>query len=183
MARTMATCCFAMELALACLCVLADDAPNRINQEESRPAVERSLRFYPGFSGYARRVTCASAEAQRWFDQGIQLLYGYNHDEAIRSFEKAAAIDPSCAMAWWGSAYARGPHINNPVMGEEQSRLANEAAQKAVAALDDESDVERALIVAVCQRYRWPAPEDRLPLDRAYAEAMERVWHQFPSDP
>ena len=130
MARIMATCCSAMELALACLCVLADDAPNRINQEESRPAVERSIRFYPGFSGYARRVTCTSAEAQRWFDQGIQLLYGYNHDEAIRSFEKAAAIDPSCAMAWWGSAYARGLHINNPVMGEEQSRLANEAAQK-----------------------------------------------------
>jgi hypothetical protein len=49
-------------------------------------------------------VTTDSAEAQRWFDQGIQLLYGYNHDEAIRSFEKAAEIDPSCAMAWWGSA-------------------------------------------------------------------------------
>ena len=71
MARSMATCCLAMEVALACLCVLAADAPNRINQEESRLAVERSIRFYPGFSGYARRVTCASAEAQRWFDQRL----------------------------------------------------------------------------------------------------------------
>jgi cytochrome c-type biogenesis protein CcmH/NrfG len=55
------------------------------------------------------------------------LLYGFNHDEAIRSFEKAAELDPSCAMAWLGSAYARGLHINNPEMSEEQSRLAREA--------------------------------------------------------
>ncbi len=183
MTRNMATCCLAIGLALGCIRVMADDAPGGITQDESHAVAERSVRFYPGFTGHARRVTCASAETQRWFDQGLQLLYGYNHDEAIRSFEKAAAIDPSCAMAWWGSAYARGLHINNPVMGEEQSRLANEAAQKAVAALDDESDVERALIDAVCQRYRWPAPQDRAPLDRAYAEAMERVWHRFPSDP
>lgn len=80
--------------------------------------------LYPGFSGYARQVTTRVPEAQRWFDQGIQLLYGFNHDEAIRSFERAAELDPSCAMAWWGSAYGRGLHINNPQMGEAQSRLA-----------------------------------------------------------
>jgi tetratricopeptide (TPR) repeat protein len=139
--------------------------------------------LYAGFDGYARAVTTDSAEAQRWFDQGIQLLYGFNHDEAIRSFEKAAAIDPSCAMAWWGSAYARGLHINNPEMTEEQSRLAYEAAQKAVAALDDETPVERALVQAVSQRYAWPVAEDRAPLDQRYADAMEAAWHQFPDDP
>ena len=63
--------------------------------------------LYPGFEGYSRSVTTNSAEAQKWFNQGIQLLYGYNHDEAIRSFEKAAQIDPSCAMAWWESPLAR----------------------------------------------------------------------------
>src|SRR5262245_43946895 len=139
--------------------------------------------LYAGFTGYARKVTTDSAEAQKWFDQGIQLLYGFNHDEAIRSFEHAAEIDPSCAMAYWGSAYARGLHINNPQMGEEQSRLANEAAQKAMAALNNESPVERALVQAVSQRYQWPAPKDRSPLDKKYAEAMEMVWHQFPDDP
>ena len=113
---------------------------------------------------------------------GIQLLYGYNHDEAIRSFEKAAEIDPSCAMAWWGSAYARGLHINNPEMGEEQSRLAYQAARKGLAALDEESRVEQALVRAVSERYDWPAPERRSHLDQRYADAMERVWHQFPED-
>jgi tetratricopeptide (TPR) repeat protein len=68
-------------------------------------------------------------------------------------------------------------------MGEEQSRLADEAAQKAIAALDNESAVEQALVRAVRQRYQWPAPKDRSALDRAYAKAMEGVWHQFPDDP
>lgn len=139
--------------------------------------------LYPGFSGYSRQVTTQSAEAQRWFNQGIQLLYGYNHDEAIRSFERAAQLDPSCAMAWWGSAYARGLHINNPEMGEEQSREAYEAAAKALAALDDETAVEQALVRAVHTRYEWPAPGDRSHLDRRYADAMEAVWHAFPDDP
>ena len=145
--------------------------------------VERGPAMYEGFTGYARQVTTRSPEAQRWFDQGIQLLYGFNHDEAIRSFEQAAAIDPDCAMAWWGSAYARGLHINNPQMGEEQSRLAFEAAQKALKALDDESPIEQALVRAVVQRYEWPAPEDRRPLDERYAAAMEQAWHAFPDDP
>ena len=138
--------------------------------------------LYRGFDGYARHVTTNSRVAQTWFNQGIQLLYGYNHDEAIRSFEKAAEIDPSCAMAWWGSAYARGLHINNPVMGEEQSRLAFEAARKAVAALDDESPVEQSLVRAVSERYAWPAPEDRKPLDQAYADAQDAAWQAFPHD-
>jgi len=139
-------------------------------------------KFYPGFDGYTRQVTTDSPPAQRWFNQGIQLLYGYNHDEAIRSFEKAAEIDPSCAMAWWGSAYARGLHINNPEMSEEQSKLAYAAAVKAVAALDDESPVEKALVFAVRQRYALPVPEDRSHLDKKYADAMENVWHRFPDD-
>jgi tetratricopeptide (TPR) repeat protein len=147
---------------------------------ESAAVVEPKL--YDGFEGYARKVTTSSAEAQRWFDQGIQLLYGFNHDEAIRSFEQAAAIDPQCAMAWWGSAYARGIHINNPVMGEEQSRLAYDAAQKALAVIDRASPVEQALIRAVATRYAWPAPEDRRALDEGYAAAMEKAWHAFPED-
>jgi tetratricopeptide (TPR) repeat protein len=152
-------------------------------QEKTPAAAAPKASLYSGFTGYARKVTTDSAQAQQWFDQGIQLLYGFNHDEAIRSFEKAAEIDPSCAMAWWGSAYARGLHINNPQMGEEQSKLAYQAARKALQALDNESAVEKALVRAVAQRYAWPAPEDRRPLDETYAAAMERVWHAFPSDP
>ncbi|MEQ8786173.1 MAG: hypothetical protein RIC55_07730 [Pirellulaceae bacterium] len=149
---------------------------------KSPPSPTAGASLYPGFTGYSRKVTTDSPEAQRWFNQGIQLLYGYNHDEAIRSFEKAGEIDPSCAMAFWGSAYARGLHINNPQMGEEQSRLAHEAAQKSLAALDNETPVEKALARAVSRRYALPVPEDRGPLDEAYAAAMQEVWHRFPAD-
>lgn len=159
---------------------LAAAGPRNATQQESAP---RQPGLYAGFTGYARTVTTKSPEAQRLFDQGIQLLYGFNHDEAIRSFEKAAELDPGCAMAWWGSAYARGLHINNPQMGQEQSELAFAAAEKAEAALDNETPVEQALINAVRQRYAMPVPEDRSSLDQAYAKAMEAVWHQFPNDP
>lgn len=139
-------------------------------------------RLYEGFGGYHRTITTRVPEAQRWFDQGLQLLYGYNHDEAIRSFEEAARLDPSCAMAWWGASYAYGLHINNPAMTERQNRGGYECAQKALAALDDESPVEQALARAVAERYAWPAPEERRPLDESYAAAMEQVWRDHPSD-
>ena len=76
-------------------------------------------------------MTTASAEAQRYFDQGLKFLYAFNHDEAIRSFRQAATLDPACAMAWWGIAYACGPHINNPVVDEAHAREGSEALAKA----------------------------------------------------
>lgn len=167
----------AFTIALISATACFSQAPN--TQENSK----HGANLYPGFTGYSRQITTKSEDAQRWFNQGIQLLYGYNHDEAIRSFEKAAEVDPSCAMGWWGSAYARGLHINNPLMTEQQSRLAHEAAEKAIAALDSESPSEQALIRAVAKRYAWPAPKDRAPLDQAYADAMEKAWHEFSADP
>lgn len=139
--------------------------------------------LYSGFDGYSRPVTTASPEAKRFFNQGMLLLYGFNHDEAIRSFQQAAELDPGCAMAWWGVAYAHGLHINNPVMTPEQSEAAYQAAQRAAQELDEESRVERSLVEAVGARYAWPAPEDRTPLDQAYADAMQRAWHAHPDDP
>ena len=99
MTRSLATCCLAIGLVFAGLRVVADEPPGQTSPNEKPLAgTAPPARFYAGFSGYTRRVTCSSAEAQRWFDQGLQLLYGYNHDEAIRSFEMAAAIDSSCAI-------------------------------------------------------------------------------------
>lgn len=146
-------------------------------------APRKEVQLYPGFGNYHRTVTTSSPEAQQWFDQGIQLLYGFNHDEAIRSFEKAAEIDPGCAMAWWGISYASGLHINNPEMTDKQSKRGYEAAAKARAALDNETPEEIALVQAVSVRYQWPAPEDRTPLDEAYADAMAKAWKDFPNDP
>lgn len=140
-------------------------------------------RRYEGFGGYHRTISTNSPAAQEWFDQGLQLLYGFNHDEAIRSFRRAAKLDPKCAMAWWGVSYAHGLHINNPAMTEEQSKGGYEAAQRALGCVSSATPVEAALVRAVAERYAWPIPEDRKPLDVAYAAAMQRAWEAHQGDP
>ena len=112
----------------------------------------RPATLHPGFGTYHRAVTTSSPEAQKFFDQGIQLLYGFNHDEAIRSFERASDLDPRCAMAWWGIAYAHGLHINRPEMTEQQSAGGWRASREALARIDGASPVERALIRSVAPR-------------------------------
>lgn len=159
---------------------LGESASQDSSTSRERGVVPPTL--YAGFSGYHREVTTESAEAQRWFDQSLQLLYGYNHDEAIRSFKQTAEIDPSLAIAHWGEAYARGLHINNPVMSQEQSELAYAASRRALDTIEHASPVEAALIRAVSERYATPVPEDRTHLDQAYADAMEQVWAQYPDD-
>ncbi len=139
--------------------------------------------LYEGLGPHVRKVTTSSPQAQRYFDQGLNFLYAFNHDEAIRAFRKAAEIDPSCAMAHWGIAYANGPHINNPAVPESREKAAYEAVAVARQHLDGATAVEKALIEALASRYAWPQPEDRGPLDRAFAEAMEGVWASHPDDP
>ncbi|MCA9285878.1 MAG: hypothetical protein KDA22_11715 [Phycisphaerales bacterium] len=140
-------------------------------------------RLFDGYGNYHRTISTVSPEAQRWFDQGIQLLYGFNHDEAIRSFRHAAEIDPNCLMAWWGIAYANGHHINNPEMTEEQTRNACAATAEAQKRIDLGTPAEQALVRAVAKRYVEPPPADRKPLDVAYADAMGEAWRAFPDDP
>lgn len=139
--------------------------------------------LYDGYGGYHREVTTSSADAQRWFDQGLQLVYGFNHDEAIRSFREAARLDPDCAMAWWGVAHANGIHVNNVQMSAAASAAGYEAAQEALRRSANAAPVERALIAATARRYAAVAPEDRRPLDEAYAAGMEEAWKAFPNDP
>ncbi len=147
----------------------------------SAPA-QRGAQMYDGFGNYTRSITTNSPEAQRWFNQGMQLMYGFNHDEAIRSFEMAAQLDPSATMPWWGVAYCQGININDPAMSDERSKRAREAADNALARLDGASPVERAMVHAVSTRYEYPAPEDRMPLDQAYADAMQGVYNRFKDD-
>ena len=139
--------------------------------------------LFDGLGGFSRKVTTASPEAQRYFDQGLAFLYAFNHDEAIRAFRRAAELDPTCAMAWWGVAYANGPHINNPVVPEDRAKAAWEALGEAKALAAGASPVERALVEALASRYSLPQPEDRKPLDQAYADAMRKAWTAFPRDP
>jgi tetratricopeptide (TPR) repeat protein len=139
-------------------------------------------RLYADMGSHTRPISTDSARAQRFFDQGLQLTYGFNHDEAVRSYRRAAELDPDSPMPWWGIAYCQGININDPVMGEERSRAAWDAVNEAKARLDTATPVERALVTALSERYAWPAPEDRSALDRAYAEAMGRVYAAFPGD-
>ena len=127
--------------------------------------------IYEGFGNYERTISTESESAQQWFNQGMQLMYGFNHDEAIRSFEQAAAADPSSPMPWWGIAYCNGININDPEMTEERSKNAWQAAEKALARINAASPVEAALVNAVSKRYAWPIPEDRSQLDQDYADA------------
>ena len=138
--------------------------------------------FFEGVSACRREVTTDSPEAQRYFNQGLAFLYAFNHDEALRSFEQAAAIDPGCAMAWWGIALANGPHINHPVLPRERAVAAWAALENAHAQNDDETGTEIELIEALSHRYAAEPPEDRKALDEAYAAAMRTVWHANPTD-
>lgn len=149
---------------------------------QGAPASEPPPPFFEGVSACRREVTTDSPEAQRYFNQGLAFLYAFNHDEALRSFEEAAAIDPGCAMAWWGVACANGPHINNPVVPPERAAAAWAAIEKARLATNDETATEKALIEALAHRYAAEPPEDRKPLDEAYAAAMRTVWHAHPTD-
>ena len=135
-----------------------------------------------GLGPHRRTVTTASAAAQAEFDRGLAYLYGFNHDEAIRAFTRATEADPACAMTWWGIAYAHGPHINNPAVPEPRARAAWEALGKAREHAAHGTEIERALIEALAARYAWPQPEDRAPLDAAYADAMRAVAARHPDD-
>jgi tetratricopeptide (TPR) repeat protein len=138
--------------------------------------------LFTGMGKHQREITTNSDLAQKYFDQGLNWVFAFNHDEAIRSFEQAARLDPQCAMAWWGIALANGPHINKPDMPAERSRAAWEALENAKTMAPGASPVEQDLIAALAKRYASPAPEDRKPLDQAYADAMRRVWKKHPDD-
>ncbi|MBL7845246.1 MAG: hypothetical protein JNK44_15385 [Cyclobacteriaceae bacterium] len=130
---------------------------------------------------YGMKVSTDNERAQKFFNQGINLYYGFNHFEAFRSFKEVARLDPDCAMAYWGQALSLGPNINLP-MDPADTETVYKAVQKSLALLDKASPKERALINALAKRYTAEALEDRKPLDEAYSNAMEAVVNQYPDD-
>lgn len=126
-------------------------------------------------------ITTNSELAQKYFNQGIILAYGFNHEEAFRSFEEVARLDSNCAMAYWGMAYVLGPNINLP-MDAGVVHTAYEAIQKAISLLDDETQKEKNFVMALSERYSAEATEDRTPLDQAYSDAMRNLVSKYPDD-
>lgn len=138
----------------------------------------------PVFSGLGdhHMVITATPEAQRFFDQGVRLTFGFNHAEAIRSFRQAARLDANCAMCWWGVAFALGPNINMP-MQDDAIIPAWLALQNARALADRVSPREQAWIAALSKRYAETRAGDRAALNEAFAQAMGELVSKYPDDP
>jgi tetratricopeptide (TPR) repeat protein len=143
----------------------------------SKPAAP----LFDNLGAYHVDITTASPEAQKYFDQGFTLAYAFNHAEAIRAFEHAAALDAGCAMCYWGIAFALGPNINAPIT-EDAARDAWEAIGQARKASRGATERERAYIEALAKRYTADPKAERPPLDRAYADAMREVARRYPDD-
>jgi len=126
-------------------------------------------------------ITTTSEQAQRFFDQGLRLVYAFNHEEAIRSFEAAADLDSQAAMPYWGIALALGPNINSE-MEKKDERRAIEMVQKARRLAGHITPVEQAYIEALVTRYVGRKGVKRKGLDEAYAKAMRSVAQRFPED-
>ena len=137
--------------------------------------------LFDGYGDHTHKITTASPKTQEYFDQGVRLLFGFNHAEAIRSFREAARLDPDCAMCWWGVAFALGSNINLP-MQPDAVKPAWAAVQMARALEPKASPEEVAWIEALATRYAQNPPKDRHPLDEAFASAMGKVWDQYPND-
>jgi tetratricopeptide (TPR) repeat protein len=126
-------------------------------------------------------ITTSSELAQQYFDQGLRLVYAFNHEEAIRSFEAAARQDPQAAMAYWGIALALGPNINS-AMDKKDEQRAIEMVQKARRLATNGIPREQAYIDALVARYVGRKGVKRKGLDEAYAKAMRSVMQRFPED-
>ena len=154
-------------------------------QEVEYPAgFDEVATYYPEALGpLTRGVTTDSPEAQKFFDQGVQMMYAFTPLRAARSFRQAQKEDPDCAMCFWGEAWAWGPYLNGP-MGRDDAPRAYENIQKArKLAGDHANEVERALIEAMAVRYEEEHDSDtRKMLDSAYARAMAEIHERFPHD-
>lgn len=172
-------------LALACAACETPGAADA--QRAAEPAVsspEQAMigaHLLEGLGDYRFPVTSTHPEVQRWFDQGLMLAYGFNHDAAERSFLKAAELDPDCAMCWWGASLVLGPHVNSAMdLGDtadawKRLQRARELAPRASAR-------EQAFIRALSARYAENPPEDRRTLDEAYAAATRALVRERPDD-
>ncbi len=162
---------------LLCL-VLAGTFPNLLlAQRTVTPAAT-----LPSLGNHTFRVATKSREAQKAFDRGLILAYAFGHEAAVEEFLKAAELDPKLAMAWWGVALVNGPHINFPLVPPDKAQAAWDALTKAQALAPGAGRLEQDLIAALTRRYANPQPEDRAPLDQAYADAMRELWQEYPRD-
>ena len=146
---------------------------------KTKPA--SSPKLLPGLGEVHHPVATKNSQAQQFFDQGLKLVFGFNHDEARKSFQRAAELDPKLAMAWWGVSLTLGPNYNLPV-DPEREKAGYDAAQRAVALKPNASESERAYIDAVAVRYSNDPRADLHQLDVTYKDAMSKLAARYPDD-
>ena len=172
-------------IGFAAAALLTCAAPSSGTESTVAPSPPRSLSdtvpLYTNLGSHHKSISTRVPAAQQYFDQGLRLLYGFNHAEAIRSFTHAAELDSTCAMCYWGIALAYGPHVNAP-MDSAGGIAAYAAVQKALALKAHATVPERSYIEALAQRYEADPPADRTRLDTLYSRAMERVSNTYPKD-
>lgn len=149
-------------------------------QEHSTPNQPKPATLVSGLGDLHHPVSTSNPEAQKFFDQGLRFIYAFNHDEAARSFRRAAELDPKLAMAYWGIAEAVGPNYNDPA-SDERFKQAHEAILKGVAFSANASPSERAYIQAMALRFPGDST-DRRKAAEAYHDAMREVTKKFPDD-
>ncbi len=143
--------------------------------------------LFDGMGDHTHPITTASPDAQRYFNQGLVIDFGFNHAESARSFRAAQKLDPTCAMCFWGEALALGPNINvtsngKVVMADDARRNAYAAIQKAISLSDNVSQRERDYIEALATRYNGQPDTPREPLEEAYVDAMASLHAKYPND-
>ena len=157
-----------------------ETAPFRATQQDRKPAADGDPPLYDNLGTLHLRISTASPKAQAYFDQGLRLVFAFNHAEAARAFRAAQRHDPGCAMCYWGEALVLGPNINAPMFPEAVAPAAA-AAASAQSRAARATPPEQALIRAIGQRYQAAPPADRAPLDQAYAAAMTDAARAFPN--
>jgi tetratricopeptide (TPR) repeat protein len=168
-------------LATACSSPHADHRSPGLSHGHATTASGVAPVLYETLGSYSYRITTASPQAQRWFDQGLRLVYAFNHHEAQRAFTEAARLDPQCAMCYWGIAITEGSNYNDPTNAERETR-ALAAVQQAQRLAVSARPSEQAIISALARRHSADPSASRETLDRAYADGMREVARQFPDD-
>ena len=134
-----------------------------------------------GLGAHHHAISTKSPEAQRFFDQGLTLVFAFNHEDAVRAFQRAAELDPQAAMPFWGVALASGPCINLDV-DPPHEKVAYEAVQKAMSLAPGVTENERAYIHALAKRYSADSKVNLRKLDAEYAHAMRELSQRYPDD-
>lgn len=156
-------------------------APGVLAQHEHHAAPEKPAELLEGLGAHSHPIATDSELAQKFFDQGLSLIFGFNHDEAARLFARAAELDPTSPMPHWGIALALGPNYNLPPVPEREEK-AWQAIATAVELSKGAPEYERAYVNALVERYSKDPNVDRAKLALAYSEAMKQVVDRYPDD-